>query len=536
MANVRWGDAVYSTSYEAVMKRVVGCICSLGLCLASPVLAADPPLASYGIDIQQTSVSGVSSGAAMAVQMHVAYSSIMRGVGVIAGVAYNCSDSTLMSVIQRLGLGASCMDGSFDFVGQSIARTDAAAADPNAIDATTNLPRQKVWLFSGYNDGVVRRGAMNTVAGYYDHYINAGNENSGNVFYKTNNHAPHALVTGDGGPCLSFNAQWINDCNYDAAGLLLEHIYGYLTPPSKTLSSSPQAFDQREFVGSTDPRSIGLADTGYVYVPPACQTYTCRVHVVFHGCKQYAQKVSDAVYSRGGYNRWADANKIIVLYPQTTPVGTEPLGNLDGCWDWWGFIDNQDQDFAQKPGQQLSAIKKMLDRLAGGPAHLGGSPDTFGTPQNLSVSDDTPTSVALIWQANTAAAGFNIYQSHSAAGTYTKINSSPVSGASFADRGLTPNTTYYYKVSAVDASNHESASTSPVHKKTASNPSACDPYFGNNQALVQTGRAFPGLDKNGQVVALAVGSGEVMGPIDEDHFSQLIKNDPLLFYHVRYCP
>jgi hypothetical protein len=111
-----------------------------------------------------------------------------------------------------------------------------------------------------------------------------------------------------------------------------------------------------------------------------------------------------------------------------------------------------------------------------------------------------------------------------------------VSGASFVDRGLTPNTTYYYKVSAIDGSNHESASTSPVHKKTASNPSACDPYFGNNQALVQTGRAFPGLGKNGQVVALAVGSGEVMGPIDEDHFSQLIKDDPWLLYHVGYCP
>ena len=73
------------------MKRV-GCISVLSLCLAGPVLAADPPLASYGIDIQQTSVSGVSSGGAMAVQMHVAYSSIMRGVGVIAGVAYNCAD------------------------------------------------------------------------------------------------------------------------------------------------------------------------------------------------------------------------------------------------------------------------------------------------------------------------------------------------------------------------------------------------------------------------------------------------------------
>src|SRR5215831_8221550 len=50
------------------------------------LLGAAPPLGAYGIDIQQTSVSGVSSGAAMAVQMHIAHSSIMRGVGVIAGL------------------------------------------------------------------------------------------------------------------------------------------------------------------------------------------------------------------------------------------------------------------------------------------------------------------------------------------------------------------------------------------------------------------------------------------------------------------
>lgn len=66
------------------------------------LLGSAPPLGSYGIDIQQTSVSGVSSGAAMAVQMHVAHSSIMRGVGVIAGVAYDCADSSLPSAMQRM--------------------------------------------------------------------------------------------------------------------------------------------------------------------------------------------------------------------------------------------------------------------------------------------------------------------------------------------------------------------------------------------------------------------------------------------------
>src|SRR5215813_15540276 len=76
---------------------------------SSPVGSA-PSLATYGIDIGQTSVSGVSSGGAMAVQMHVAHSSIMRGVGVIAGVAYGCADPSLPFAL-RVDRLLNCMDG-----------------------------------------------------------------------------------------------------------------------------------------------------------------------------------------------------------------------------------------------------------------------------------------------------------------------------------------------------------------------------------------------------------------------------------------
>ena len=52
------------------------------------------------------------------------------------------------------------------------------------------------------NDGSVRRGAMEALARYYEHYVNPGNVNSGNLFYQTDNHAPHALVINDyGGVC-----------------------------------------------------------------------------------------------------------------------------------------------------------------------------------------------------------------------------------------------------------------------------------------------------------------------------------------------
>lgn len=146
--------------------------------------------------------------------------------------------------------------------------------------------------------------------------------------------------------------------------------------------------------GVRRPEAEGLS----VYVPTACETQTCRVHVVFHGCKQYAEnaQVGDAVYKHGGYNEWADTNKIIVLYPRTVAV---PLKNPNGCWDFWGFDDGlpHNREFARKIGYQISAIKKMLDRLAEGPTHGGGSSDTFGTPHHFEATDTTSDSVELVW-------------------------------------------------------------------------------------------------------------------------------------------
>lgn len=518
--------------HARAMKRI-GYIFALSICFASRVLAA-PPLPAYGIDIYQTSVSGVSSGGAMAVQMHVAYSSIMRGVGVIAGVAYGCADDpSLLLAAERALRGLSCMDGSVG-ANFSIQRTTAAAG---AIDdPVTNLPPQKVWLFSGYNDGLVRRAAMNAVADYYQHYVDPSNVNPGQIFYQINSHAPHALITNNyGGKCLGSNAKYINNCNYDAARHLLEHIYGQLNPPSSSSSiGSILSFDQGEFVRAVDPTLvpafIGLADNGYVYVPQACKTETCRVHVVFHGCKQYEGLVGNAVYKHAGYNQWAATNKIIVLYPQT--VDNAAL-NPNGCWDWWGLNDilPRNREFTRKDGYQIAAIKRMLDRLAGGPAHSGGSSGSFGMPQNFSVADSTSSSIALIWQPNSAATGFNVYRSPSSAGPYAKINSRPVAGASFADQGLTANTAYYYQISAVDGSGQESALAGPVHENTAPTPPACDPYYSDNVTHWNKHRA----DRVGVTKVKAHGSGDPMGRLDPDVSKQLIQVQPD-FYRARYCP
>ena len=86
---------------------------------------------------------------------------------------------------------------------------------------------------------------------------------------------PHALITDDyGGACLDFNYEFINNCHYDAAGRLLKHIYGHLNSRSSTPRGSVLEFDQSEFTDGVNPKSIGLADTGYVYVPTACLPQT----------------------------------------------------------------------------------------------------------------------------------------------------------------------------------------------------------------------------------------------------------------------
>jgi hypothetical protein len=363
---------------------------------------------------------------------------------------------------------------------------------------------------------------MDSVAKYYENYVNVGN-----VFYQTENRAPHALITaGYGITCLDFRTPYINDCQYDAAGFVLKHIYGSLNPPNKKLTGSFKTFNQKDFVDGGIPALVGLADKGYAYVPRACNTKTCRVHIVFHGCQQHAGKVHDAVYKHAGYNKWADTNKLIVLYPQTEAG----LLNLKGCWDWAGFYDAlPNADFAQKTGHQIAAIKAMLDHLAKGPPRGGGTSDTFGSPQNVQVSDATSTSLALIWQPNSAAKGFNIYRSSNSNGTYTLINSGLVSGASFGDQNLNPNTTYYYKIGAVDGSNVESALTGPVPRTTTSVPSGCDPYYSDNLTHWMTHRA----ERDG-FNAKAKGSGDPMGLLSAIVSTHLIKVGPN-YYRVLYC-
>src|SRR3954468_20154228 len=74
------------------MHRLAGLLV-LGLLLAGAGRAADR-LGSWPVDTAPISVSGLSSGAFMAAQLHVAHAADIMGVGLVAGGLHNCALET----------------------------------------------------------------------------------------------------------------------------------------------------------------------------------------------------------------------------------------------------------------------------------------------------------------------------------------------------------------------------------------------------------------------------------------------------------
>ena len=68
---------------------------------------------------------------------------------------------------------------------------------------------------------------------------------------------------------------------------MLGHFYGNtsLRPAGTANSSNLFRFDQSDYVVDRTPALISLGDTGYIYIPEACQngTYECKLHTVRDG-------------------------------------------------------------------------------------------------------------------------------------------------------------------------------------------------------------------------------------------------------------
>jgi poly(3-hydroxybutyrate) depolymerase len=296
----------------------------------------------------EVTVSGLSSGGYFANQFHVAFSSKVTGAGVLAGGPYYCARGNMMDALNR------CMDtinGSPRV--EDSQREATRLMREGLIDDITNLTNDKVYLLSGTADRTVLPIMTQKLR---DLYL-AWGVTSSNLTVIDRLPVGHAFPTEDfGNDCDNpTQSPYISNCGRDVAGEILNHLVGPLRARGRASESRLFTFNQANGV---DPAGISLARRGFAYVPQACEgnLTRCHLHVAFHGCRQTTEDIGMDYVLHTGYNAWAEANGIIILYPQA--VRNFLLNNPRGCWDWWGYTG---ANYHNKRGPQMFMISKLIE-------------------------------------------------------------------------------------------------------------------------------------------------------------------------------
>ena len=381
-----------------------------------------PSLPSLGtIDTTRISISGLSSGADMAAQFIVAYSKTIIGAGVFAGNPWNCAVTRFpLDTLLPATPGSDPCDGcppnttvgqnhcknsnktfALELVDVGLLKTLAEQrVKEGAIDDLSNLARAKVYTYAGTKDGSL--GATMATHKFFEQFLPA--ENLLANFSIPSGHCwpqdrginncglwPQNPWSGTG------NAWPLENCGYDGPGALLNHVYGQfgkLAPPAEhKVDSNLHFFNQSPFnnyVNGTDSksrRSVGLGELGLIYIPTRCSATTatttissssssssssgggsntttkpCSLHVVFHGCENpFVMEYPEM--NEISYNRWAETNDIVVLYPHVVKHGPSDVASEQGaCWDSYGSTG---RDYDTKQGIQMMAIQAMIETLSG---------------------------------------------------------------------------------------------------------------------------------------------------------------------------
>ncbi len=329
------------------MKGAVLALAALALAGAAAAAArAADALPRLNILPGSLTVSGLSSGGYMATQYQVAYAKDVIGAGIIAAGPWFCAQGSLMRALDE------CTEGGP--IGPEVKPLVAALrriSQAKLVDDPSWIAPDRIWIFHGARDTKVGAAVSDSLLRFYRELVPPER-----MHYETQVEAAHGFpADGAGGACGVAQSPWINDCSYDAAGLMLNHLYDDLREPAGPTSGELRKFDQKRY--ATGGMLASFADSGLLFVPKDCAAgLPCRIHVAFHGCRQGIGFVGKAFARDAGYNRWADDNRIVVLYPQVAQSRIWPF-NPQGCWDWWGYSG---PNYATRSAPQLASVRRML--------------------------------------------------------------------------------------------------------------------------------------------------------------------------------
>jgi hypothetical protein len=318
------------------------------LSMLAVVSAAVNPLGPY--KVSDITVSGLSAGGFMAVQMHVAFSSIINGSAVFAGGPFYCAEGNLMTAEYKCMKTYEGLPNVDTLV--TLTKNDAKVG---TIDDTANLKDDRVYLFSGTEDSVVDPKVMDTLQTYYNFFVQPNNIVAD--FAVKAQHCFPTLAYGEA--CSQLSSPYIGKCQFDGASKAFSALFGTLNAKSTAVKANLMSFNQGPYFND---RHSSIGDTGYIYVPTACSSgASCRLHVALHGCLQTIDDIGNDFAAQIGMNEWAESNNIIVLYPYAKKSMSMP-SNPNGCWDWWGYTD---KSYGLKTGVQMQFVRQLIKEVSG---------------------------------------------------------------------------------------------------------------------------------------------------------------------------
>ncbi|CAI2373968.1 unnamed protein product [Moneuplotes crassus] len=310
-------------------------------------------------------VSGLSSGAFMAVQVHVAHSATIKGAGVFAGGPYYCAQGQIATAL------TTCMSVGSGINLAGIKSEIKSKASKGKIDDPSNLDGSKVFVFSGTKDSTVNPKVNKATVDFYNDY-------NADVSSNFDLAAGHTMPTVSNGiTCTSTQSPYIGKCSYDGAFEALKHLH-----PDK-VTNEPGSYNSNNLFKITQSGASGavMGSKAYLYVPEQCQSADadCSLHVVFHGCQQTTSDIGEKYVTLTGYNEVAETNDLVILYPQASK---QILKNPNGCWDWWGYTDGSSflpssSKYHTQEGKQVKVVKKTIDDIRSGKVTLFRDEDEF---------------------------------------------------------------------------------------------------------------------------------------------------------------
>lgn len=292
------------------------------------------------IDSERVTVSGISAGGQMAQQLHISYSDLFSGVGIIASGPFGCADGSLGTAMAR------CMGKSDTPIPvNELAEQINSAAQNGLVADTKNLADDPVWLFHGTLDTTVAAQVSDMTEALYAEFVP-----NAQITYVNDVEAAHNFpARGHGNACTAMQPPFVGDCDYDTAGEILKHLYTDLETPK---SEPETALQTVVLPGAAE---AGLSDTAYLFVPPACVDgeKSCALHLVLHGCAQSAVTVGTDFIQQSGYLSWAESNNIVLAFPQVVPATMNPYA----CWDWWGYTGTE---YRWRNGKQMVVVTDWI--------------------------------------------------------------------------------------------------------------------------------------------------------------------------------